>query len=163
MDAEIGGTRVTSDDGTKEIYGGIYPTSVLYATQNYIDGNPETIQKVTNATVKALEWMNTHSAEEIIEKLPKEFISGDRDTYIQAVGRWKVQRGRYQDSARRSEQLQQESCGNRDRSLKNIHEQLRRKSSARDYELKGGGNFIGRNQICAGSRSKSQPESNGVN
>ncbi|MBC8719708.1 MULTISPECIES: ABC transporter substrate-binding protein [Brucella/Ochrobactrum group] len=74
-----------SDDGAKEIYGGIYPTSVLYATQNYIDKNPETVQKVTNATVKALEWMNTHSAEEIVEKLPKEFISGDRDTYIQAV------------------------------------------------------------------------------
>lgn len=74
-----------SDEGAKEIYGGIYPTSVLYATQNYIDGNSETIQKVTNATVQALEWMNTHSAEEIVEKLPKEFISGDRETYIKAV------------------------------------------------------------------------------
>ena len=29
--------------------------------------------------------MNTHSAEEIVEKLPKEFISGDRDTYVKAV------------------------------------------------------------------------------
>jgi NitT/TauT family transport system substrate-binding protein len=74
-----------SDKGAKEIYGGIYPTSVLYATQAYIDENPETIQKVTNATVKALAWMNTHSAEEIVEKLPKEFISGDRDTYVKAV------------------------------------------------------------------------------
>lgn len=74
-----------SDEGAKEIYGGIYPTSVLYATQAYIDENRETIQKVTNATVKALAWMNTHSAEEIVEKLPKEFISGDRDTYVKAV------------------------------------------------------------------------------
>ncbi|RWA98662.1 MAG: transporter substrate-binding domain-containing protein [Mesorhizobium sp.] len=74
-----------SDDGAKEIYGGIYPTSVLYATQDYIGANPETVQKVTNATVKALEWMDSHSAEEIVEKLPKEFISGDRETYIRAV------------------------------------------------------------------------------
>ena len=74
-----------SDEGAKEIYGGIYPTAVLYATQAYIDENPETIQKVTNATVKALAWMNTHSAEEIVEKLPEEFISGDRDTYVKAV------------------------------------------------------------------------------
>ncbi|MBX4863195.1 ABC transporter substrate-binding protein [Rhizobium sophorae] len=74
-----------SDEGATEIYGGIYPTSVLYATQAYLDENPETIQKVTNATVKALAWMNTHSAEEIVEKLPKEFISGDRDTYVKAV------------------------------------------------------------------------------
>ncbi|HLP68998.1 MAG TPA: ABC transporter substrate-binding protein [Rhizobium sp.] len=74
-----------SDDGAKAIYGGIYPTSVLYATQGYIDENPETVQKVANATVKALAWMNSHSAEEIVDKLPKEFISGDRDTYIKAV------------------------------------------------------------------------------
>lgn len=74
-----------SDEGAKAIYGGIYPTSVLYATQSYIDDNPQTIQKVTNATVKALEWMNSHSAEEIVDKLPKEFIFGDRDTYIKAV------------------------------------------------------------------------------
>lgn len=74
-----------SDAGATQIYGGIYPTSVLYATQAYIDENPETIQKVTNATVKALAWMNTHSAEEIVEKLPKEFISGDRGTYVKAV------------------------------------------------------------------------------
>ncbi|TAX09698.1 ABC transporter substrate-binding protein [Rhizobium leguminosarum] len=74
-----------SDEGAKEIYGGVYPTSVLYATQAYIDENPETIQKVTNATVKALEWMKNHSAEEIVEKLPKEFVSGDRETYVKAV------------------------------------------------------------------------------
>lgn len=29
--------------------------------------------------------MNSHSAEEIVDKLPKEFISGDRDTYVKAV------------------------------------------------------------------------------
>ncbi|MBX4903625.1 ABC transporter substrate-binding protein [Rhizobium bangladeshense] len=79
-----------SDDGARAIYGGIYPTSVLYATQDYIDENPETIQKVTNATVKALEWMNSHSAEEIVDKLPKEFISGDRDTYVKAVNNAKA-------------------------------------------------------------------------
>ncbi len=74
-----------NDDGAKEIYGGIYPTSVLYATQDYISKNPATVQKVTNATVKALEWMKAHTAAEIVEKLPKEFISGDKETYIKSV------------------------------------------------------------------------------
>jgi len=63
-----------NDQGAKEIYGGLYPTSVLYATQSYISDNPETIQKVTNATVKALEWMKNHTAAEIVETLPPEFI-----------------------------------------------------------------------------------------
>lgn len=74
-----------SDEGAQAVYGGIYPTSVLYATQDFIDENPETIQKVTNATVRALRWMNTRTAEEIVETLPVEYISGDREAYVQAV------------------------------------------------------------------------------
>ncbi|WP_198598201.1 ABC transporter substrate-binding protein [Mangrovicella endophytica] len=74
-----------SDEGAKEVYGGIYPTSVLYATKDYIDANPEVIQKVTNATVRALHWMRDHSAEEIVEKLPSDFVTGDKATYVKAV------------------------------------------------------------------------------
>lgn len=74
-----------SIEGAKAVYGGIYPTSVLYANQDYIDAHPEVIQKVTNATVKALHWMREHTAEEIVEKLPDDFVSGDKATYIKAV------------------------------------------------------------------------------
>jgi NitT/TauT family transport system substrate-binding protein len=74
-----------SDEGAKAVYGGIYPTSVLYANQDYIEAHPEVIQKVTNATVKALHWMREHTAEEIVEKLPDDFVSGDKATYIKAV------------------------------------------------------------------------------
>jgi NitT/TauT family transport system substrate-binding protein len=74
-----------SDQGAKDVYGGIYPTSVLYANQDYIEAHPEVIQKVTNATLKALRWMNEHSAEEIVAQLPDDFVSGDKATYIKAV------------------------------------------------------------------------------
>lgn len=74
-----------NDEGAKQIYGGIYPTSVLYATQDYISKHPETVQKVANATVGALNWMQKHSASEIVDKLPADFISGDRETYTKAV------------------------------------------------------------------------------
>jgi len=74
-----------NDEGAKAVYGGIYPTSVLYANQDYINDHPEVIQKVTNATVKALHWMKDHSAEEIVAQLPDDFVSGDKQTYIKAV------------------------------------------------------------------------------
>ncbi|OQP86762.1 hypothetical protein BTR14_10025 [Rhizobium rhizosphaerae] len=74
-----------SDEGAKAVYGGIYPTSVLYANQDFIDKHPEVIQKVTNATLKALHWMKAHSAEEIVARLPDDFVSGDKKTYIKAV------------------------------------------------------------------------------
>lgn len=73
------------DAGAIEIYGGIYPTSVLYANQNYIDKNPEIIQKVTNATIDALHWMKDHSAQDIFDALPKDFVTGNPDTYIKAI------------------------------------------------------------------------------
>jgi len=73
------------DAGATAIYGGIYPTSVLYATQDYIDKNPEIIQKVTNATFEALQWMAAATAEEIVDSMPVDFIVGDRATYIKAV------------------------------------------------------------------------------
>lgn len=74
-----------SDEGAKQVYGGIYPTSVLYAKKEYVEENPEVIQKVVNATVRTLEWMDDHSAEEIVATLPPTFISGDKETYIQSV------------------------------------------------------------------------------
>jgi NitT/TauT family transport system substrate-binding protein len=74
-----------SDEGAKAVYGGIYPTSVLYANHDYIDAHPEVIQKVTNATLKALHWMKEHSAEEIVANLPEDFVSGDKETYVKAV------------------------------------------------------------------------------
>ncbi|WP_315785705.1 ABC transporter substrate-binding protein [Bradyrhizobium sp. SZCCHNPS1003] len=79
-----------SDEGAKQVYGGIYPTSVLYATQQYIAKNPGTVQKITNAMVKALRWIATHSAEEIVAVLPNDFISGEKQTYTKAVEKAKA-------------------------------------------------------------------------
>ncbi|TPE46983.1 ABC transporter substrate-binding protein [Amaricoccus solimangrovi] len=73
------------DEGAKAIYGGIYPTSVLYTRADFIEDNPETVQKVVDATVEALDWIQHHSAKEIVAALPEDFISGDKETYTRAV------------------------------------------------------------------------------
>ena len=73
------------DQGAIDIYGGIYPTSVLYAMDDYINKNPQIIQKVTDATVEALIWMHNHTANEIVDAMPKDFVSGDKETFIKAV------------------------------------------------------------------------------
>lgn len=73
------------DKGAKEIYGGIYPTSVLYAMADFIKKNPQTIQKVTDATVEALVWMQSHTAREIVDVMAKDFVAGDRNTFIKAI------------------------------------------------------------------------------
>ena len=72
-------------DGTREVYGGIYPAAVLYAMPSFIDKNPRTTQALVNAFVRGLAWMQKHSAEEIAAVVPEDYALGDKPLYIQSV------------------------------------------------------------------------------
>ena len=72
-------------EGTKAALGGVYPASSLYMSTEYVNGHKETVQKLANAFVKTLRWINTHSAAEIADKMPKEFYVGDKEGYIKAL------------------------------------------------------------------------------
>ena len=72
-------------EGTKAALGGVYPASSLYMSTEYVNGHKETVQKLANAFVKTLRWINTHSAAEIADKMPKEFYVGDKDGYVKAL------------------------------------------------------------------------------
>lgn len=74
-----------TDEGAREVYGGVYPTSTLYATEAFIRRHPDVIQKVVNATVKTLHWMRNHSPEEIFARIPSDYVVGDKDSYIKAI------------------------------------------------------------------------------
>ena len=43
--------------GTQDLFGGPYPEAGLYATADFIAKNPNTIQAMTNAIVRAILWM----------------------------------------------------------------------------------------------------------
>jgi NitT/TauT family transport system substrate-binding protein len=72
-------------EGTKAVLGGTYPASSLYMSTEYVNAHKEIVQKLANAFVKTLKWINTHSAEEITDKMPKEFLVGDREGYVKAL------------------------------------------------------------------------------
>ena len=72
-------------EGTKAALGGVYPASSLYMSTEYVNGHKETVQKLANAFVKTLRWINTHSAAEIADKMPKEFYVGDKEGYTKAL------------------------------------------------------------------------------
>lgn len=46
-----------------------YELFVLFASDNYIAAEPETVQKTVNAVARAIQWMNNATAEEITEAL----------------------------------------------------------------------------------------------
>ena len=76
-------TRTTR--GTLRVFGGPYPAGCLYATEEFIQQNPNTIQALVNATVRALQWIRTHKAEEIVDAMPPEYYQGNKEVYTHAV------------------------------------------------------------------------------
>ncbi len=63
--------------------------TVLYAKQSFIERYPNTMQALTNAFYKTLQWLKTASPEDIAATVPEEFLLGDRDLYVLAAGKSK--------------------------------------------------------------------------
>ncbi|HEV2604865.1 MAG TPA: ABC transporter substrate-binding protein [Microvirga sp.] len=74
-----------TEEGTRKIFGGSNPAATLYSTGAYIEKNPETMQRLTNAFLKSLKWLRTAKPEEVADAVPAEYHLGDKDLYTRAV------------------------------------------------------------------------------
>ncbi|OLC44338.1 MAG: hypothetical protein AUH43_18895 [Acidobacteria bacterium 13_1_40CM_65_14] len=73
-------------EGVKQTYGtSTYPASVLYAKAEWVRANRDTASRLARAIRRTLEWMQTHSAEEIADKTPADFRGDDRALYVDAL------------------------------------------------------------------------------
>ena len=72
-------------DATKAALGGPYPATSLYMDTAFVEKHRDETQKLVNALVKTLRFINTHSAGEIADQMPKEYLVGDRDGYVKAL------------------------------------------------------------------------------
>ena len=75
-------TRVVAD--ADRVFGGPMPAACLYAPQTLIDRNPNTIQALTNALVRADRWIQTAGPSDIVKAVPENYLLGDRAVYIDA-------------------------------------------------------------------------------
>jgi NitT/TauT family transport system substrate-binding protein len=72
--------------GAAQSLGGEYPATSLYMGTAYIQKNPGTVQKLVNAYVKTLKWINTHTGAEIADKVPADYYAGvGKAAYIAAL------------------------------------------------------------------------------
>jgi len=74
---------------TKQALGGTYPAASLYMPSEWVEKNKPTVQKLANAFVKTLKYINTHSAADIAEQMPKDFYAGDKEGYVKALAEGK--------------------------------------------------------------------------
>jgi len=74
-----------SPEGTRKALGGLYPAACLYMQTAWVNSHKPQVQKLANAFVKTLKYIQTHSAEDIAAHMPADYYAGDKDTYIKAL------------------------------------------------------------------------------
>jgi len=75
-------TRVVAD--ADRLFGGPMPAGCLYAPESFIQKNPNTVQALTNAMVRADKWIQGAGASDIVKAVPETYLLGDRAVYIDA-------------------------------------------------------------------------------
>lgn len=73
-------------EGTEAALGGTYPAACLYARTDWVNSHQDVVQKLANAFVKTLQYINSHSGAEITEHVPADFYKGvGKDAYAKAL------------------------------------------------------------------------------
>ncbi|TDR89049.1 ABC transporter substrate-binding protein [Enterovirga rhinocerotis] len=74
-----------TEAGTKALFGGSNPAAVVYAKSDFVSANPNTVQRLVNAHVKALKWLASATPEQVADLVPPEYHLGDKPLYLKAV------------------------------------------------------------------------------
>ena len=70
---------------TEAVLGGVYPGACLYMPTAWVNSHKDQVQKIVNAFVKTLRYIQTHSAREIAEKMPEDYYVSNKQMYIDAL------------------------------------------------------------------------------
>jgi NitT/TauT family transport system substrate-binding protein len=68
--------------GTQEVWGAPLPAGVLHAAVEFVQKNPNTVQALTNAIVRADKWIAKASATDVARVVPEAYLLGDRALYL---------------------------------------------------------------------------------
>lgn len=74
-----------TEEGSKAALGGLYPAASLYVQNAWADSHKAEATKLAHAFARTMAWIHTHSAEDIAEKMPKDYQGGDKALYVSAL------------------------------------------------------------------------------
>jgi NitT/TauT family transport system substrate-binding protein len=76
-----------SPEGTRAVFGGLMPAGSLYAPESFIKANPNTVQALANAMVRALKWLQKATPAQVAAAVPEAYLLGDRAVYMEALAK----------------------------------------------------------------------------
>ncbi|MBY3307613.1 ABC transporter substrate-binding protein [Rhizobium laguerreae] len=71
-------------EGNRTAFGGDYTEAAVYASKDFVDRNPKTVQGVTNAVVHAEQWLAQATPEQVFESVPQEYFVNDKAVFSRA-------------------------------------------------------------------------------
>lgn len=71
-------------EGTKAALGGTYPAASLYVQRAWAESHKDQAKKLAHAFAKTMQFIHTHSAEEIAAKMPADYQK-DKELYVTAL------------------------------------------------------------------------------
>ncbi len=74
-----------TEAGTAAVFGGAMATSVLYAQTAFVHDNPRTVQALSNAIVRADQWIRSAKSADIAGLVPEAFRMNDQAVYVAAI------------------------------------------------------------------------------
>jgi len=73
-------------DGTAKALGGSYPASSVYMRTDFVSAHKDAVQKLVDALVDTLHYIQNHSGAEIADKMPADYYAGvGKDAYAKAL------------------------------------------------------------------------------
>lgn len=80
--------------GATQALGGAWPAAGVLARTDWVNANKATVQKVVDALVATMHWINTHTAADIADKLPQSYVQNtlvSKADYVSALAQDKGQ------------------------------------------------------------------------
>ncbi len=76
-------TRSAAD--TRKVFGGNYPGGSFYASADWIKNHTAAAQGMANAIAETLKWIHSHSAKQIMAKMPADYVGKNKALYLAAL------------------------------------------------------------------------------
>ncbi|MBS0317490.1 MAG: ABC transporter substrate-binding protein [Proteobacteria bacterium] len=74
-----------TEEGTKDALGGLYPAASLYVSNSWAESHKEQAAKLAHAFARTMQYIHTHSAEQIADLMPRDYYGNDKPLYVTAL------------------------------------------------------------------------------
>ncbi|MGH2894569.1 MAG: ABC transporter substrate-binding protein [Solirubrobacteraceae bacterium] len=98
VESQRAGTSVidlSSTSGAQQWLGGAYPGAGVLARSDWVASNQATVQKVVDALVATMHWINTHSATDIANAMPPAYVSNGLTTKADYIAELATDKGQF--------------------------------------------------------------------